>query len=94
MTTSNVSINLAAFIVPSSVMEERKYSVMAQHAPSVYPGDAAVMPEFAAPAIAPRQFFLSEIPADDLLKMCDDFADEVFKRAGKTNPTLLTTTSK
>lgn len=33
-----------------------------------------------------RQFRLSELHADTLSKMCDDFRKEVFKKAGKQEP--------
>lgn len=33
-----------------------------------------------------RKFHLSELSEDVLLKLCNDFTDEMFKKAGKVRP--------
>lgn len=38
-------------------------------------------------AIATPSWPLAEVPVEDLAKLCDDFRAEVFKKAGKKDPT-------
>lgn len=91
MINSNISIKLAAFIVPDRVAE----AVDCKKAPGAAPcapsnvASPVIEPynpcEFHPPAIAPRAFLLSEVPPESLLKMCEDFKAEIFKRAGKSD---------
>jgi len=91
MINSNISIKLAAFIVPDRVAEAVDYPKAQPPAPGPAGAPPAVCPseyapaKFYPPAIAPREFLLSEVPPESLLKMCEDFKAEIFKRAGKSD---------
>lgn len=89
MINSNISIKLAAFIVPNSAAEFVDYSQAFAPGPAGAPPATAPVArdpaDFYPPAIAPRQFLLSEVPPESLLKMCEDFKAEIFKRAGKSS---------
>ena len=81
MIESNVSIKLQSFEVPSLVQEQCSHAP-APCAPA--PRQAPPMPgeylaDWVAPSLSPRQFQLSEVPAETLEKMCEDFKKEVFK---------------
>ncbi len=87
MIESKVNIKLEGFEVPSMAIEFDKYkAVPCAVAPSQYPQQAPVPSnEWIAPTLSRRQFLLSEVPPETLLKMCEDFKKEVFKRAGKSD---------
>ena len=90
MIESNVSMKLEGFEVPSMAIEFDRYKAQpvapCAVAPSQYPQQAPVPSnEWIAPSLPRRQFLLSEIPSETLLKMCEDFKNEVFKRAGKSD---------
>lgn len=93
MINSNVSVKLQSFEVPSLVQEVDPYRPVASCSPQPmqpsYP-QAAPVPsnEWIAPSLSPRQSQLSEVPAETLEKMCEDFKQEVFKRAGKSDHLL------
>lgn len=89
MIDSNVSFKISPFAVPNSVVEYNNQGAYAaaaspQVAPSFQAAPQPVTEEYMRPYIAPRQFQLSEIPASDLLLMCEEFKREVFDRAGKS----------
>lgn len=83
MTESHISIKLENFTVPKTVSEKQR------PIPAYAPQAVAIPPEdwdvWKAPILSARLFQLSEIPAVTLLKMCEDFKEEVFKRAGKSS---------
>lgn len=83
MIESNVSMKLEGFEVPSTAIEFDRYKAQ----PMAAPCSQAPVPsnEWIAPSLSRRQFLLSEIPPETLLKMCEDFKKEVFKRAGKSD---------
>lgn len=99
MSQSNVSVTLAAFDVPSILIEGSKEPVYGQSFNSSSPlapprPGQPVMPtatkpfnpsEWHAPVVAPREFLLSEIEPPILLQMCEAYREEVFKRAGKSD---------
>lgn len=85
MIESNVSIKLESFEVPSLAREFNRFNP--QQAPAVqqHPQQAPTPNEWIAPNLTNRQFQLSEIPAHMLLRMCEEYKKEVFKRAGKSD---------
>ena len=95
MIESKVCLTMKPFTVPGSVYE---FSSPAPAACPVPPQQFAIptpqhqdVSVFSKPYIAPREFQLSEIPAEDLLKMCEEFKAEVFNRAGKADFLLSST---
>ncbi len=89
MIESNVSIKLESFKVPDMVNEEDRFKnrpAPCAVAHSQYPQQAPVPSnEWIAPTLYTRQFLLAEVPPETLLKMCEAFKTEVFKRAGKSD---------
>ena len=84
MIESKISIRLASFEVPSLVREAGPAAKMSGPPCAVAPA----VSQWYAPALSPREFQLAEIPSEELLKMCEDFKKEVFKRAGKSKDLL------
>ena len=79
---TSIAIELQAFAVPTSVREKiSPHPTVAPVAPSVDPHSDL---PYNKPFIGMREFNLEELDADTLSKMCDEFRNEVFKRAGKT----------
>lgn len=96
MIESDVSVTLQSFGVPELAYEFDPRTAA--------PGPAVACPtptqyaqppsnEWVAPTLSARRFQLSEVPADVLYKMCGDFTEEVFKRAGKSGYLRTTTTA-
>lgn len=77
-TVTDVTVLLCPFSVPTHVTEQRAVPMATATPPKP--------DEYVPPCISTRSFYLSEIPAETLLEMCEDFKQEVFKRAGKIDP--------
>lgn len=73
---TSVKIRLQAFEIPDVAEEANRLLPTAPMPPNSYCDSA----------LALRVFNLSEIPADTLERMCEDFTIEIFKRAKKSRP--------
>lgn len=77
--TAKIDMKLKCFIVPNSICEDL---------PPV-PSEPVFFVVGHEPVTLPRTFKLSEIPAETLYELCEEFKTEIFKRAGKSVPPSL-----
>lgn len=85
-TKTTVTIELIPFAVPSSVTEKQSQVPAFPPMPVQAPAPqrfGSEQHEWSEPYIGQREFKLSELSAETLHEMCDEFRSEVFKRAGK-----------